>query len=153
MSCIRIVDTSVLCNLLRVPNMDQDAERALREFKEAQADGDVFLLPIPVIYETGNHIAQVASGGKRWEVAQGFVRLVRNAFSGEFPFVPTPLQNPDALIEWLDEFPNRAAAGMGFADLAITKVWDEQRELNHGRRVMIWSYDQHLRGYDRPPRI
>jgi hypothetical protein len=59
LSCIRIVDTSVLCNLLRVPHKDQDAEIAAEEFREAQEDKDVFLLPIAVIYETGNHIAQV----------------------------------------------------------------------------------------------
>lgn len=153
MSCIRIVDTSVLCNLLHVPNMDQDAPRAAREFADAQADGDVFLLPIPVIYETGNHIAHVANGRQRRIVAEAFVELVRNAFSGAFPFIPTPLQNPEAMTEWLDEFPDRAAAGLGLGDLAITKVWDEQCELNKGRRVMIWSYDRHLLGYDRHPRI
>lgn len=42
---------------------------------------------------------------------------------------------------------------MGFGDLAITKVWDEQRALNQARRVLIWSYDKHLQGYDQAPRI
>ena len=153
MSCVRIVDTSVLCNLLRVPNMDQDAERAAAEFRRAQEDRDVFLLPVAVIYETGNHVAHIASGGKRRVVAEGFVQLVRSAFEGDFPFVPTPLQNPEEMVEWLDEFPDRAMTGTGFGDLAITKVWDEQRELNRSRRVMIWSYDRHLQGYDEPPRI
>jgi hypothetical protein len=153
MSRIRIVDTTVLCNLLRVPNKDQDAERAAKEFRAGLADGDVFLLPVAVIYETGNHVAQAPGGGKRRVVAEEFVRLVRNAFEGVLPFVPTPLQNPEEMVEWLDEFPNRAMAGMGFGDLAITKVWEQQCELNRGRRVMIWSYDKHLQGYDRRPRI
>jgi hypothetical protein len=153
MSSVRIVDTSVLCNLLRVPNKDQDAERAAREFRAAQAAKDVFLLPIAVIYETGNHIAQSPDGGKRRVVAQGFVELVRKAFEGEIPFTPTPLQNPEDVINWLDEFPDRATAGMGFGDLAITKVWEEQCALNHGRRVLIWSYDRHLTGFDRDARL
>jgi hypothetical protein len=153
MSCVRIVDTSVLCNLLRVPNKDQDAERATREFNEAQAARDVILLPIAVIYETGNHIAQSPNGAKRRVVAEFFVELVRKAFEGEIPFTPTPLQNPENLINWLDEFPDRATAGMGFGDLAITKVWEEQCALNQGRRVLIWSYDKHLTGYDRAARI
>lgn len=153
MSCVRIVDTSVLCNLLRVPHMDQDAERAAREFSSALANGDVFLLPVAVIYETGNHIAHVADGGKRRAVAQGFVDLVRKAFGGEIPFVPTPLQDPEGMAVWLSEFPDQAARGMGFGDLAITKVWDEQRALNQARRVLIWSYDRHLQGYDQAPRV
>jgi hypothetical protein len=153
MSSIRIVDTSVLCNLLRVPNKDQDADRALREFSRAQTERDIFLLPIPVIYETGNHIAQSTNGAKRRIVAEAFVELVRKAFDGEIPFTPTPLQNPEDMIRWLDEFPDCATAGMGFGDLAITKVWEEQCGLNQGRRVLIWSYDRHLQGYDRHPRI
>lgn len=153
MSAVRIVDTSVLCNLLRVPNMDQDADRAAREFSRAQADGDYFLLPVAVIYETGNHIAHVANGSKRRAVAEGFAQLVRQAFLGEIPFTPTPLQNPEEMADWLDEFPDCAARGMGFGDLAITKVWDEQRARNQSRRVLIWSYDAHLSGYDQPPRI
>ena len=153
MSAVRIVDTSVLCNLLRVPQMDQDAGRAAQEFLHAQAGRDVFLLPIPVIYETGNHIGQVANGAKRRAVAEGFVQLVRQAFTGEIPFTPTPLQNLEEMAEWLDEFPDRATTGMGFSDLAITKVWEEQCALNQSRRVLIWSYDKHLAGYDQPPRI
>lgn len=153
MSCVRIVDTSVLCNLLRVPNKDQDAERATREFREAQDANDVFLLPVAVIYETGNHIAQSPNGAKRRVVADLFVELVRKAFEGEIPFTPTPLQNPEDMIDWLDEFPDCATAGMGFGDLAITKVWEEQCALNQARRVLIWSYDKHLTGYDRAARI
>jgi len=113
----------------------------------------VFLLPVAVIYETGNHIAHVPDGGKRRVVAEGFVELVRRAFEGELPFTPTPLQNPEAMVEWLDEFPDRAMTGMGFGDLSITKVWEQQCGLNRGRRVAIWSYDKHLQGYDQPPRI
>lgn len=153
MSCVRIVDTSVLCNLLRVPNKDQDAERATREFREAQDANDVLLLPIAVIYETGNHIAQSPNGAKRRVVADLFVELVRKAFEGEIPFTPTPLQNPEDMINWLDEFPDCATAAMGFGDLAITKVWEEQCALNQARRVLIWSYDKHLAGYDRAARI
>jgi len=153
MSSVRIVDTSVLCNLLRVPRKDQDAELATREFRKAQENRDVFLLPIAVIYETGNHIAQSPGGAKRRIVAEAFVELVRKAFEGEIPFVPTPLHNPDDMVRWLGEFPDRAAAGMGFGDLSITKVWEEQCALNQSRRVLIWSYDRHLEGYDRPPRI
>ena len=153
MACVRIVDTSVLCNLLRVPNMDQDAGRATREFREALTAGDALLLPIPVIYETGNHIAQNGDGRQRRAVARGFTELVEKAFGAELPFIPTPLQDPDDLLVWLAEFPDRAAEGIGFADLSIIKVFEQQCEWNQARRVMIWSYDRHLAGYDRAARM
>lgn len=146
---IRIIDTSVLCNILRVPNKDQDGDRATAELRGAIEAGDVLLLPTGVIYETGNHIAQNGDGNTRRKVARAFVDLVRKAFSGELPFVPTPLQNPDEMLKWIAEFPASAVTGMGFGDLSIIKIFHQQCDLNHGRRVAIWSYDQHLQSYDR----
>jgi hypothetical protein len=153
MGCIRIVDTSVLCNLLRVPNLEQEAERAAQEFRDAIRVRDALLLPIAVIYETGNHIAQNGDGRKRRAVAGAFTQMVELAFSGKIPFTPTPLQNPDDLLAWLPEFPDRAVKGIGFADLSIIKGFEQQCERNQARRVMIWSYDQHLVGYDRAARV
>jgi hypothetical protein len=153
MGCIRIVDTSVLCNLLHVPTMDQDAGRADREFRDAVNARDALLLPIPVIYETGNHIAQNGDGRRRRTVAAAFTEMVELAFSGRIPFTPTPLQDHEDMLAWLSEFPERAVAGMGFADLSIVKVFEQQCERNQARRVMIWSYDRHLAGYDRAARV
>lgn len=153
MSCVRILDTSVLCNILRVPNMDQDGERAAAELRDALRDQDVLLLPVAVIYETGNHIAQNGDGTRRRTVAQAFAELVRKAFDGEIPFTPTPLQNPEEMREWIAAFPDNAMVGMGFGDLSITRVFEQQCELNQGRRVLIWSYDTHLQGYDRAARL
>jgi len=148
---IRIIDTSVLCNLLRVPNRDQESARATEELREAFASGDALLLPIPVIYETGNHIAQNGDGTVRRKVARAFVELVQKAFNGTIPFTPTPLQDTDEVLGWIAEFPEHAAAGMGLGDLSIIKIFHQQCDLNHGRRVVIWSYDKHLQGFDRPP--
>jgi hypothetical protein len=145
---IRIVDTSVLCNILRVPTMDQDGERAALELREALRQNDVLLLPIAVIYETGNHIAQNGDGRIRRDVARKFVELVQKAFGGEVPFIPTPLHDPDEMLGWVAEFPDRAVEGVGFGDLSIRRIFERQCELHHGRRVLIWSYDRHLQGYD-----
>jgi predicted nucleic acid-binding protein len=150
---IRIIDTSVLCNLLRAPNRDQDGEGAAAELREALREGDVLLLPVAVIYETGNHIAQNGDGQARRRVARAFVDLVQKAFSGELPFTPTPLQTPDEMLEWIAEFPASAVNRMGFGDLSVIKTFHQQCDLNHARRVVIWSYDKHLQGYDRAARL
>ena len=152
-STIRIVDTTVLCNILRVPDMDQQRERAAHELREALRQNDVLLLPIAVIYETGNHIAQNGDGRVRRNIARAFVELVQKAFSGEIPFTPTPLHDADEMLEWIAEFPNRAGEGIGFGDLSIRRIFERQCELNHSRRVLIWSYDKHLQSYDQPARL
>lgn len=133
--------------------MDQEGTRAAAELREALRQKDVLLLPVAVIYETGNHIAQNGDGRVRREVARAFVELVQKAFSGEVPFTPTPLHNAEDMLEWVAQFPDRAREGMGFGDLSLTKIFDQQCDLNHARRVLIWSYDRHLQGFDRAPRL
>jgi predicted nucleic acid-binding protein len=150
---VRIVDTSVLCNILRVPNMDQERTRAEAELREALRGNDVLLLPVAVIYETGNHIAQNGDGRVRRAIAGAFVELVQKAFSGEVPFTPTPLHDAEDMLEWVAQFPGRASEGVGFGDLSLTRIFDRQCELNAGRRVLIWSYDRHLQGFDRAARL
>lgn len=152
-SAIRIIDTSVLCNILHVPTKNQQSARAERELREALRQKDVLLLPVAVIYETGNHIAQNGDGRVRRKIARAFVDLVQKAFSGEVPFTPTPLQNPDEMLEWVAVFPDRAGQGVGFGDLSIIRIFEHQCDLNHGRRVLIWSYDKHLQSYDRAARL
>jgi predicted nucleic acid-binding protein len=153
LSSIRIIDTSVLCNLLQVPRRRQHAPRALAEFRAAIAAQDLLLLPTAVIYETGNHIAQNGDGRERRAVARAFVEMVEGALAGKLPFTPTPLPTADEMLEWVGSFPDHAAREIGLGDLSIIQLWEEQCRLHAARRVAIWSYDEHLRAYDRGPLI
>ncbi len=76
------------------------------------------VLPMSGILETGNHVGQVGDGRQRREVAKKFILLIQQAIRGEAPFTPTPFFEPDDLLAWLDEFPDWAARGSGFADLS-----------------------------------
>jgi hypothetical protein len=103
-SAICIIDTSVFCNILRVPNKDQDHARAMAELASHLAAEYTLLLPLAAIYETGNHIAQNGSGQVRRIVAQRFVQQVRAAFAQESPWTPTPIPGPEEFTGWLDLF-------------------------------------------------
>ena len=149
MSSICIVDTSVFCNLLRVPNRSQDYERARRELKQHIQDGDTLLLPMAAIYEAGNHIAQNGDGRQRREAAKRFASQVLQALEGSNPFSPTQIHEADEVRQWLDAFPDQAMRGLGLGDLSIINVYEQQCALNRARRVLIWSYDEHLRAYAR----
>ncbi len=153
MTTICIIDTSIFCNILGVPNRAQRQQQALAELKEFLEQGATLLLPLATIFETGNHIAQNGDGRMRRLVAEKFVKQVGQAFSGEAPWTPTPMQNIDEIMVWLEEFPDCAMREMGFGDLSILKVFENQCALHTSRRVLIWSYDQHLRIYDQPPSI
>lgn len=153
MSAICIIDTSVFCNILNVPRRNQHHVESVEELGGMIGEGMTLLLPLASIYETGNHIAQNGDGTLRRRTAEVFVKQVRAAFSGEAPWTPTPVAASEEFTGWLGEFPGRAAAGLGLGDLSIIKIWEQQCELHQAKRVFIWSYDGHLRGFDRLPRI
>lgn len=153
MSAIRIVDTSVFCNILGVPNRSQNQGKAINELTRYRERGDSLLLPMAAVYETGNHIAQQGEGSERREVAELFVKQVQKAMEGESPFSPTQIHNSEEVKGWLEDFPDDAMRGIGIGDRSIIEIWSQQCTLNQARRVVIWAYDDDLDGYDREPTV
>ncbi|HBL31010.1 MAG TPA: hypothetical protein DD490_29635 [Acidobacteria bacterium] len=148
---ICLLDTSILCELLRIPDHCDAPEEIAAGLSRKIRDRESLLLPMSAIVETGNHIGQIRSGRQRRATAEKLVRLVRQAILGESPFTPTPFFESEALLAWLDEFPDWAVQGAGLADLTIKKEWDRLCLLHPQRRIYIWSLDTHLSSYDRQP--
>lgn len=148
MKAIVLVDTSIFCEILEVPNMCSRVGPTRVELRQRVQRGEFLLLPLATIIETGNHIAQNGDGRQRRQTAEKFALQVTQALEGLSPFKPTSPMDLDALKTWLGEFPEYAMHGVGLADLSIIKEWERQRDLNQARRVIIWSLDKHLSGYD-----
>lgn len=150
---IGIIDTSVFCNILRVPNRCQDADEIHRQLRAIISEGlTELLLPTTSILETGNHIAQNGDGRLRRAHAESFVTQVISAFEGEAPWTPTVFPNREDILSWIHEFPECAMREVSFGDLTIIKLWEAQRELyQRRRRVYIWTCDEDLKGYDTHP--
>ncbi len=151
MSEFVIVDTSVFLNMLNVPAFNQDRTRILQEYENFLDSDAGFYLPIAVVFETGNHIAQLSDGRQRRAYAEEFRTEIRKALEGEAPW--RLVLTPDAahMEAWLRDFPDRAAAGIGASDSSILRFWNEARDAYPRRRVLVWSLDGHLRGYDSGP--
>jgi len=145
---ICLIDTSVFCNVVDVPGRNQQKAEVIARLKELVGQRTVLLLPLVAILETGNHIGQLSDGGRRRQSAERFVKQVSDAIDGKAPWTPTPFVDAPELRAWLAEFPDHASRGSGLGDLSIIKEWERQRQLNQGRRVFIWAYDQHLSSYD-----
>jgi hypothetical protein len=145
---ISIVDTSILDELLNVPVWSKRHEEVLSSWEERSQRRETFLLPVAVLFEAGNHIAQVNDGRLRRDRADRFAQLAKNSLAGRSPFVATPLPGTQDLGAWLDAFPDHATRGVSLTDESLIALWQDQRELNPLRRVYIWSLDEHLRGYD-----
>lgn len=152
MNSVCLLDTSIFCELLDVPNMHAQGQSRRQEFREKAAQGESFLLPLATVLETGNHIGQNGNGDQRFQTAARFVSTVRDALEGNSPFVPAGgFDDAEALILLsLAVFPGHAAGGVGLGDVTIIQEFERQCQLHPGRRVYIWSLDTHLMGYDRP---
>ncbi|MBX0330387.1 hypothetical protein K2Z83_22255 [Oscillochloris sp. ZM17-4] len=148
---ICLIDTSIFCNVLDVPNRNQQHDEIVRQLKQHIEAGITLLLPVTAIIETGNHIAQQGDGHMRRIIAQRFVTQVQMALDGTAPWVPTPSFDLQFVRSYLAAFPDYAMRGVGMGDLSIIKEFERQCALNRMRRVFIWSYDSDLAGYDRVP--
>lgn len=162
---IVIVDTTVLLNLLNVPQHNQDIGRVLEEFEAIKDDGGRFLLPLAVVYQAGDHIADLPKGNDRWRCAGILRDEVRRALMEEAPWAlaqhaPWGLaqlakeRDKERDIEaWLAAFPDFANRGKGYgmSALSIVQAWEAACKRIPGQRVRIWSLNRRLQGYDRGP--
>ena len=80
------VDTSVFCNLLPVPGLDQHRKEVLAEFSIRMADKSVLILPVTAVVETGNFIAQLPDGRLRRSTAKRFVDVLQLVIEGRAPW-------------------------------------------------------------------
>jgi hypothetical protein len=150
-SAIVLVDTSILLNVVDVPGLNQHRIDVLATFAERIENGDHLFIPIAAIIETGNHIAHLADGRLRRQAAERFVKEVRAALNDEAPWKPLNMPNAAELSLWLIDFPESAMRQVGMGDLSIQKEWAQLCKKNPMTRVMIWSADSDLQGFDRIP--
>jgi hypothetical protein len=148
---ICIIDTSIFCNILKVPGKSQDYSSVMDLMKEKIQRDESLLLPMTSIIETGNHIAQNGDGRQRRFCAEKFIKQLQGAIAGEAPWTPMKSFEIEKFLCWLGEFPDSAMKGVGFGDLSIIKDWEELQRIHSGQRVYIWTLDNDLKGYDYNP--
>lgn len=157
MSEIVLLDTSVYLNVLNVPGFNQAHQMIIAEFRRRVEQGDIFLLPLAAIWETGNHISRLGNGDLRRKYARIFIDEIFNAIDGESPYRPTSFPDQQMFKKWLAEYPDfaqrnktihKTGEGVSLSDLSIIKEWEVLHNRHPMSRVIIWSLDIDLRGYD-----
>lgn len=151
MANIVLVDTSILLNILGVPDKSDQRVEVKEQLERYIRNGDQLFLPIATVLETGNHIAQNGDGNQKRRCALRFVETVREAVENSNPWVLVPLPDTKDLVAWLDDFPDSAMRGVGIGDHSIIKAWGQICDDFPGAEVSVWSLDKDLRGYHRVP--
>jgi hypothetical protein len=155
---VRVVDTSYLLELYRVPGCfaPQAAEAIASKWLDAMSRKDRFYVPVPVLHEVGNHIAQCADGNDRRRFGEKLRDDIENSLRAATPWVITPAVEKDSLRAfswtWVDEF---VSERIGLTDAAIIhEARRLKREYEKQRApVHIWTRDATLKAHepDREP--
>ncbi|GEB48836.1 MULTISPECIES: hypothetical protein [Streptomyces] len=150
---VTFVDTSVLCNLLRVPHMDQDRAAVADELRARRVSSDL-VLPVTAVLETGNHVAQVSDGRARRSCAERFSDVLRMVVERKAPWTLNR-------VEWDEQHLRELVAGagtglsltelasqrLGCGDLCILAERNRYLERVACTTADIWTLDRQLASY------
>ena len=150
MTTIYVVDTSYLlefanCDGFCVPAAVKEVRR---RFKKESDRGARFFVPLPCIFELGNHIAAVKHNARRAVLARWLVETVSTALADGAPFRITPAGKPhEVLPELMKRFAGLAAKrSVGLVDsFTITEA---ERLKCSKLRIHIWTNDRALKDHE-----
>jgi hypothetical protein len=146
-----VLDTSYLVELFgcgRDSNPAASAE-VRRLFKEANNRGGRFFVPLPCLFELGDHIADVKHEELRARLAAQLAETVTKCLGENKPWTITPTGLPqDVLPELLKDFSCLASSRqVGLVD-AFTASEAKRLKANlraYKARVHIWTNDRSLK--------
>lgn len=146
------IDTSVLCNFLRIPGKAQEQDTVRQDHKSRSEAGDTFVLPMAAVIETGNHIEQLSDGEQRRRCADNLTKILRLVAKGTSPWVLVETEWNRAMLEQFCDgadstppFLEVATQGaLGGGDLTILIERDRYAKRVTTHDVVIWTYDQQL---------
>jgi hypothetical protein len=152
---ILVIDTSMLCVWLDVPgketcgSMDDpwDKERVDGILNKEEEEGTLFVLPLAVIIETGNHIAYSQYA---WERANALCEIIKKSIEAASPWVEFAQQDvlwgPKTLRQLAVDWPEYAKAKLSLGDMTIKIVAEFYAEMGHS--VKILTGDSGLKAYE-----
>lgn len=148
---VRFMDTSIVMNLLEIPNMCADVERVKEEFRRIIENKETLILPLSTIIESGNHTAHINDGAIRRTKAMKFGEFLKKTANSEAPWTLYGVEiTKEDLLTLAEEFPNRALKEqMGIGDMSIIRFYEKYKKTIPAiGKIMIWSTDKHLQGYE-----
>ena len=83
---VEFVDTSILVELLDVPDRNANRESVSSELADKRRAHVHLILPTAAVIETGNHIHHVKDGTARHRCAKAFAQVLRLTAEGEAPW-------------------------------------------------------------------
>lgn len=155
MICNIVIDTGYLVELFKVPkhSNETNATEIENRFKLAN-DNKSRLIPIPVLFELGNHIAYVDDGNQRYRLTNQFVETIRIALEPSTAFLniipceafAVAKELSDSLMNFCNFAEMYMQQGLSLTDSAVAL---EARNLKTSiNTVHIWTLDKALKALE-----
>lgn len=148
-----VIDTSYLRMIAGCePDKDRAAiEEVRRRLAKSQKTGLRFFVPLPCLFELGNHIAFVKHKERRQKLATWLVATVDSCLKNQTPWFITPTGTPETILpELVQRFAQQGVVQkIGLVDCF---TWQEALRLKQSyARVQIWTNDRALKAREPDP--
>lgn len=158
-----VVDTSYLLELLQIPQCsDANAyEAVFQRFRQADGSRTQLYVPLSVLFELGNHIADVKDGQARHRLARQLVESVEIWLSGETPITIVSSMDDARTVEdfcaalnaMTAKFAELAPDRHGLTNTAVVLEAQRLKQKYPGStlkqiHVHIWTRDQRLKALE-----
>jgi predicted nucleic acid-binding protein len=148
-----VVDTGYLLEFFKVTGHFNEGKhkRVAEKFKQAAKEGFPVYVPVLVLFEVANHIAQVADGSYRKQLAAKLTATVKNCLEKRDPWIISPskeLEADNRLLETLLKFSTEySQAKIGLTDAAVASeaLRLAEKYKSFGHKIHIWTTDQALK--------
>lgn len=153
MNKVLVIDTSYLLELFEVPGFSSfhHVGQVKERFRSAINGSAIFIVPLPCIFEVGNHIAGVHDGAKRNTLAEKLNKSVIGSIKDGAPWVITPSCGLDDLEKLLLLFQGEhVISKIGLTDsFTIHEARRLKAKYNQADyKIHIWTKDNSLKAQE-----
>lgn len=144
------IDTSYLLELFRVPGCFEEAavKEIRRRYAQAIEDKSRFFVPLPCIFELGNHIADVTNESSRNQLKERLSGTVISCVKKQTPWIITPSIKTESLPDLWKMFSKpEMQKGLSLTDTSIIREAEnfKKKRRRFDYKVHIWTRDRELK--------
>ncbi len=148
-----VVDTPYLCELFKVDGKSSKAAsvQVKQRFVQAAESNCRFFVPLPCIFELGNHIAQISKGTKRRKLAKQVCRTVESSLKEQNPWSIKPSKDINEVMSRLGKAYSGqyVEQGIGLTDsYVISEAQTLKNQYTSLYTVHIWTMDSALKAFE-----
>lgn len=145
---IYVSDTSYLLELFGVPDYSEPSAIAeiKRRFSEAVSAGHEIYVPLPCLFELGNHIMDIRDGRLRREKTISLCESLQMSQDRGRPWTLSPGPSVERILPLFQDFAkNWVNSNLSLVDFFTVHEAMHQKQRRRQYQVHIWTRDQALK--------